>query len=165
MEKTKQIGVRFPKDLLKFMEEDGFANSPQKAIYFLSDFYFKNRANIIAYQKMMANTVIQVKDIGLDGTIKSTYDLKTLKKIPEKPPDTPKTEEKPKEVQSSGQEKEAVNKPEMKCPIIGEVEPTYKLFESYKPKTPEDLKIMCPPELKGFDRSQWISKKRQEFNI
>lgn len=33
------------------------------------------------------------------------------------------------------------------------------------PKTLDQLKALCPPELKGFDRSEWIGKKRQEYGI
>lgn len=103
MEKTKQIGIRFPKDLLKFMEADGFANSPQKAINFLSDFYFKNRHNIIAYQKMISNTMLQVRDISPDGTVKATYDMKAMKKVADKPYSTeyPKIDDLPKDNQGA----------------------------------------------------------------
>lgn len=34
-----------------------------------------------------------------------------------------------------------------------------------RPKTLDQLKALCPPELKGFDRSEWIGKKRQEYGI
>lgn len=34
-----------------------------------------------------------------------------------------------------------------------------------KPKTLEELKKICPPELTGLDRSAWISEKRQEYGI
>ena len=34
-----------------------------------------------------------------------------------------------------------------------------------RPKTLDQLKALCPNELKGFDRSEWIGKKRQEYGI
>lgn len=34
-----------------------------------------------------------------------------------------------------------------------------------KPKTLDDIKSMCPPNLKGLDRSQWIATERQKYNI
>ena len=34
-----------------------------------------------------------------------------------------------------------------------------------RPKTLDQLKALCPSELKGFDRSEWIGKKRQEYGI
>lgn len=33
------------------------------------------------------------------------------------------------------------------------------------PKTLMELKELCPPELKGFDRSTWISKNRRKYGI
>lgn len=33
------------------------------------------------------------------------------------------------------------------------------------PKTLDELKALCPKELTGFDRSTWISQKRQEYGI
>lgn len=33
------------------------------------------------------------------------------------------------------------------------------------PTTIEELKDLCPPELKGLDRSAWISEQRQKFGI
>ena len=33
------------------------------------------------------------------------------------------------------------------------------------PKTLNELKELCPKELTGFERSQWISDKRVEYNI
>jgi len=36
---------------------------------------------------------------------------------------------------------------------------------SNRPKNLEELKKMCPPELIGFDRSEWISNERKKYNI
>lgn len=33
------------------------------------------------------------------------------------------------------------------------------------PKTLDQLKALCPPELKGFDRSEWIRENRLKFNV
>ena len=33
------------------------------------------------------------------------------------------------------------------------------------PTTLDELKALCPKELKGFERSQWISGKRVEYGI
>jgi len=159
MEKTKQIGVRFPKDLLKFMEADGFADSPQKAINFLADFYFKNRHNIIAYQKMVSSPMLQVRDIGLDGTVKATYDMRTMKKVPDNPYSTelpksmesvglyPKTTSAPKDAQSSGQEKEGVNKPEIEARIA--------LLEK---------ELKSPPPSPSIGMKAWIYVRQSEIN-
>ena len=43
MAKTNPIGVRFNPDLLLQLKEDGIADTPQKALNFLSDFYHQNR--------------------------------------------------------------------------------------------------------------------------
>tara|TARA_R110000868_G_scaffold141749_1_gene358476 strand:- start:41 stop:361 length:321 start_codon:yes stop_codon:yes gene_type:complete len=42
MAKTKPIGVRFDEDLLIELKEHGRAESPQKALNYLSDFYRHN---------------------------------------------------------------------------------------------------------------------------
>lgn len=34
-----------------------------------------------------------------------------------------------------------------------------------KPKTLEELKLLCPKELTGFDRSQWIATERQKYKL
>lgn len=34
-----------------------------------------------------------------------------------------------------------------------------------RPTTLAELKILCPKELTGFDRSTWIAQKRQEYGI
>jgi len=36
---------------------------------------------------------------------------------------------------------------------------------SGNPKTLDQLKALCPPELKGFDRSEWVSKNRLKYKI
>lgn len=46
MAKTNPIGVRFDKDMLNCMEEDGIADSPQKALNFLSEFWNTKREKI-----------------------------------------------------------------------------------------------------------------------
>lgn len=43
MAKTKPIGVRFDQDLLSELKEQGVANTPQKALNYISEFYKKNR--------------------------------------------------------------------------------------------------------------------------
>jgi len=45
--KTKPIGVRFDEDLLKVLEKDGVADSPQKALNFLTEFYWSHQAEQI----------------------------------------------------------------------------------------------------------------------
>lgn len=39
------------------------------------------------------------------------------------------------------------------------------VVEFTPPKTLIELKELCPPELKGFDRSTWISKNRRKYGI
>lgn len=39
MAKTKPIGVRFDKDLIEALKDDNIANSPQKVLNFLTEFY------------------------------------------------------------------------------------------------------------------------------
>lgn len=34
-----------------------------------------------------------------------------------------------------------------------------------RPKNLDQLKALCPPELTGFDRSNWIAKERQKYGI
>lgn len=34
-----------------------------------------------------------------------------------------------------------------------------------RPKTLQEIKDMCPKELTGFDRSQWIATERQKYGI
>ncbi len=43
MAKTNPIGVRFNPDLLLHLKEDGIADTPQKALNFLENFYHQNR--------------------------------------------------------------------------------------------------------------------------
>lgn len=43
MAKTNPIGVRFDKDMLDVFKEDGIADSPQKALNFLTNFYIENK--------------------------------------------------------------------------------------------------------------------------
>lgn len=33
------------------------------------------------------------------------------------------------------------------------------------PKTLDQLRVMCPPELKGMDKSEWVRVNRQKYNI
>jgi len=52
----------------------------------------------------------------------------------------------------------------------GEVKPPEQPTTNYTvntkaPKTLEELKVLCPIELKGFDRSEWISKERIKYSI
>jgi len=46
MAKTKPIGVRFDLDMLEMMAEDKIADSPQKALNFLSQFWNERRDKI-----------------------------------------------------------------------------------------------------------------------
>jgi hypothetical protein len=41
----------------------------------------------------------------------------------------------------------------------------YKTFEGGAPTTLDELKAMCPPELTGLDRSEWIRTERQKYGI
>lgn len=43
----------------------------------------------------------------------------------------------------------------------------YPLAESecFTPKTLQELKTLCPQELTGLERSQWIANKRQEYGL
>jgi len=34
-----------------------------------------------------------------------------------------------------------------------------------KPKNLEELKLLCPPDLTGLDRSEWIRQERQKYGI
>lgn len=34
-----------------------------------------------------------------------------------------------------------------------------------RPKTLDQLKAMCPPELKGIDRTEWIAIEREKYHI
>lgn len=52
----------------------------------------------------------------------------------------------------------------------GELKPPEQPATNYTvntkvPKTLEELKGLCPIELKGFDRSEWISKERIKYSI
>lgn len=38
-------------------------------------------------------------------------------------------------------------------------------IKSGPPKNLAELKALCPKELEGFDKSQWISKERQKYGI
>ncbi len=52
MAKTSPIGVRFNEDLIKALAEDELADSPQKVLNFLTDFYQKNKTIEIDYKKL-----------------------------------------------------------------------------------------------------------------
>lgn len=63
------------------------------------------------------------------------------------------------------------NKPENKNGITkerdGYNEVTNPLSENecFVPKTLQELKDLCPKELTGLERSQWIANKRQEYRL
>jgi hypothetical protein len=63
------------------------------------------------------------------------------------------------------------NKPENKKRIIkerdGYNDATNPLSENecFTPKTLQELKTLCPKELTGLERSQWIANKRQEYGL
>lgn len=47
-------------------------------------------------------------------------------------------------------------------PVKSSLEPKK---ESKNPKTLAELKAMCPKELKGIERSQWIAEKRVKYGV
>lgn len=51
-----------------------------------------------------------------------------------------------------------------KTPIAAHREPKAVENEG-APKSLDELKAMCPTELKGFDRSEWIATERQKYGI
>jgi len=57
MAKGKPIGVRFDLDLLKALEDDKLADSPQKALNYLSEFYRANQERI-DFKKMFEESAI-----------------------------------------------------------------------------------------------------------
>lgn len=56
MAKTNPIGVRFDDGLLTSLKEDGVANSPQKVLNFLTEFYRKNKERTFDFEKMFAES-------------------------------------------------------------------------------------------------------------
>src|SRR5687767_13593707 len=62
MAKTKQIGVRFDADLLKAFQEDKIADSPQKALNFLTEFYRENRPSKIDFSEKFKNLPLSTKN-------------------------------------------------------------------------------------------------------
>jgi|SRR5882762_5854168 len=58
MAKTNPIGVRFDKELLDVFEEDGIADSPQKALNYLTEFYRENRKNKVDFVKTFSESGI-----------------------------------------------------------------------------------------------------------
>lgn len=45
------------------------------------------------------------------------------------------------------------------------VQPTVKITVERKRLTLADIQAMCPPHLKGLDKSEWVSKKRVELGV
>lgn len=48
---------------------------------------------------------------------------------------------------------------------IEKINEVFKEAGVLRPKNLDELKSMCPPELKGLERSAWIGTKRQEYGI
>lgn len=77
MAKTKQIGVRFDQEMLDMMKEDNIADSPQKALNFLTEFYREHREKIdlkkIFEESKLFNPEITTypPDPGDQGTVKT----------------------------------------------------------------------------------------------
>ena len=44
-------------------------------------------------------------------------------------------------------------------------EPKFEFKEFIAPKNLDQLKALCPKELTGFDRSEWIRNERLKYNI
>lgn len=42
---------------------------------------------------------------------------------------------------------------------------TVNTAEEKKPRNLDELKALCPPELTGFDRSNWVATERQKYGI
>lgn len=57
-----------------------------------------------------------------------------------------------KELENGG-----ANKDELKYPLLES--------ECFTPTTLQELKTLCPQELTGLERSQWIANKRQEYGL
>ena len=72
-----------------------------------------------------------------------------------------------------GRDENGINKDEVKVVDLTKPNVEKKPFEqpatNYSintlPKTLDDIKLLCPKELSGFDRSQWIAAERQKYGI
>lgn len=60
--KTNPIGVRFRKDLLEKLEQDGIADTPQKVLNFLTDFYHEHDPNKINFAETFKNSKLFDKE-------------------------------------------------------------------------------------------------------
>jgi len=69
-----------------------------------------------------------------------------------------------RETEKKAAQNESINNMERKTPE------GYKYGQDFsvtfnKPQNLEQLKAMCPPELTGFEKSEWIATERQKYNI
>lgn len=51
------------------------------------------------------------------------------------------------------------------CALKAQEQPKTNFSIDTRPKTLDELKSRCPAELKGIDRSLWISEERQKYGI
>lgn len=66
---------------------------------------------------------------------------------------------KPKKVQD-------LSKPNTEIKPVEQPKSNYVIDTGNKnPTTLSELKALCPPELTGFERSEWVSKKRIEYGV
>lgn len=111
MAKSNPIGVRFREDMLEAFKEDKIADSPQKALNFLTQFYLENRPN-------KPNWVEMFKDIPIikrEGTEKSSTKALNL----------PKTEEKQKDKETEAKKVDTEKRAEI-ASKISEIEKELK---------------------------------------
>lgn len=78
-----------------------------------------------------------------------------------------------------GRDANGINNDELRGPVINDLTKSTNLVELKKPtgseksnftvntnpKTLDELKAMCPPELTGFESSNWIGTERQKYNL
>lgn len=83
--KTKPIGVRFEQDMLDIFKDEGIADSPQKALNFLADFYKRERNKPI--EKAFKNSkLFKPKDEPDEDQKKAKEEIERLQKEIANPP-------------------------------------------------------------------------------
>lgn len=58
-----------------------------------------------------------------------------------------------------------LNKPNKEVKDLSKIPSKSNFSIDTRPKTLEELKKICPPDLTGFDRSEWISQNRVKYGI
>lgn len=89
MAKTNPIGVRFDEDLLKSLKDDNLADSPQKALNYLSEFYRLNREKI-DFKKMFEDSALFNRMRPTDDKETSALDKAQSKEFKQKKQESPR---------------------------------------------------------------------------